>query len=87
VGGAVHARGVPRRRIFVSGVGYNDHAAPVCAVPALEGTYVSQHYHGFWGNHTYAGWVEDFTSRLGDRACSHRTVLDEFGVPMTTGID
>jgi endoglucanase len=81
------ARGIPRNRIFVSGVGYNDHVAPVCAVPALAGTYVSQHYYGFWGTHTYPGWVEDFTSRLGDQTCSDRTVLDEFGVPMTTGID
>ena len=81
------ARGIPRDRVFVSGVGYNDHVDAVCAAPALAGTYVSQHYYGFWGTHDAAGWKADFESRLGDQACSARTVLDEFGVPMTTGID
>lgn len=81
------ARGIPRDRVFVSGVGYNDHVDAVCAAPALAGTYVSQHYYGFWGTHDAAGWAADFESRLGDQACSARTVLDEFGVPMTTGID
>ncbi|MBT2503566.1 glycoside hydrolase family 5 protein [Curtobacterium sp. ISL-83] len=81
------AQGLPRNRIFVSGTGYNDHVDAVCAAPALAGTYVSQHYYGFWGTHSAADWAADFTSRLGDQACSARTVLDEFGVPMTTGID
>ncbi|MCS5485558.1 glycoside hydrolase family 5 protein [Curtobacterium flaccumfaciens pv. beticola] len=81
------ARGIPRDRVFVSGTGYNDHVDAVCAAPALAGTYVSQHFYGFWGTHDAAGWAADFESRLGDQACSARTVLDEFGVPMTTGID
>ena len=81
------AQGIPRNRIFVSGTGYNDHVNTVCGVAALDGTYVSQHYYGFWGSHDAAGWAADFASRLGDQECSARTVLDEFGVPMTTGID
>lgn len=81
------AQGIPRDRVFVSGTGYNDHVDAICAAPALDGTYVSQHYYGYWGTRNAAEWKADFESRLGDQACSNRTVLDEFGVPMTTGLD
>ncbi|SEG87942.1 Cellulase (glycosyl hydrolase family 5) [Nonomuraea solani] len=76
---------VPRNRIFVSGSGYNDNVTTVCADSRLNGTYLSLHHYGFWGTHTYAEWVTDLRDRIG--SCAARTVLDEFGSPMTTGLN
>ncbi|KUM76063.1 glycoside hydrolase family 5 protein [Streptomyces curacoi] len=77
---------VPRNRVFVSGAGYNDHVTSVCADPRLKGTYLSLHHYGFWKEYaTYDQWVADLKERIGD--CASRTVADEFGAPMTTGLD
>ncbi|GAA5700884.1 cellulase [Streptomyces avermitilis] len=77
---------VPRDRVFVSGAGYNDHVTSVCADPRLTGTYLSLHHYGFWKDYaTYDQWVSDLKERIGD--CAGRTVADEFGAPMTTGLD
>ena len=79
-------RSVPRNRVFVSGAGYNDHVTTVCADPRLKGTYLSLHHYGFWKDYaTYDQWVSDLKVRLGD--CANRTVADEFGAPMTTGLN
>ena len=77
----------PRNRIFVSGTGYNDNVTSVCADSRLNGTFLSLHHYGFWNpNQTsYSGWVSDFKSRIG--SCASRTVVDEWGAPMTTGLD
>lgn len=79
--------GVPRNHIFVSGTGYNDHVNTVCNDAALDGTYVSQHFYGYWATGTYAQWIDNLAGRLGEPSCSSRTVLDEFGSPMTNGIN
>ncbi|MFF5498417.1 glycoside hydrolase family 5 protein [Streptomyces aquilus] len=77
---------VPRNRVFVSGAGYNDHVTSVCADPRLKGTYLSLHHYGFWKSYaTYDEWVADLKARIGD--CANRTVADEFGAPMTTGLN
>lgn len=76
---------VPRNRVIVDGTGYADHVNSLCTTPALDGTYLALHDYGFWGTNTYAGWMADFASRIG--TCASRTVVDEFGAPMTTGID
>ena len=77
---------VPRGRVFVSGAGYNDHVTSVCADPRLKGTYLSLHHYGFWKDYaTYDQWVSDLKERIGN--CAGRTVADEFGAPMTTGLD
>lgn len=77
---------VPRDRVFVSGAGYNDHVTTVCADPRLKGTYLSLHHYGFWKSYaTYDQWVADLKERLGD--CASRTVADEFGAEMTTGLN
>ncbi|NUR03389.1 MAG: cellulase family glycosylhydrolase, partial [Streptomyces sp.] len=76
---------IPKNRIFVSGTGYNDNVTSVCADSRLNGTYLSLHHYGFWGTHTYSQWVTDFKNRIG--GCASRTVLDEFGAPMTTGLN
>jgi len=77
----------PRNRIFVSGTGYNDNVTYVCADSRLNGTFLSLHHYGFWNpNQTsYSGWVSDFKNRIG--SCASRTVVDEWGAPMTTGLD
>ncbi|WP_030669329.1 glycoside hydrolase family 5 protein [Streptomyces cellulosae] len=77
---------VPRNRVFVSGAGYNDHVTSVCADPRLKGTYLSLHHYGFWKDYaTYDQWVADLKERIG--TCANRTVADEFGAPMTTGLN
>ncbi|MDT7845851.1 glycoside hydrolase family 5 protein [Streptomyces justiciae] len=79
-------KSVPRNRVFVSGAGYNDHVTTVCADPRLKGTYLSLHHYGFWKSYaTYDEWVADLKVRIGD--CANRTVADEFGAPMTTGLN
>jgi hypothetical protein len=78
---------VPKNRIFTSGTGYNDNVTGVCADTRLTGTYLSLHHYGFWNTSqtSYAGWVSDLKNRLG--SCASRTVVDEWGAPMTTGLN
>jgi hypothetical protein len=76
---------VPANRVFVSGSGYNDNVTTVCSDSRLNGTYLSLHHYGFWGTHSYGDWVTDLKNRIG--SCASRTVLDEFGSPMTTGLN
>lgn len=78
---------IPRNRIFVSGTGYNDNVTTVCADSRLTGTFLSLHHYGFWNTSltTISGWVSDLKSRIG--SCASRTVVDEWGAPMTTGLN
>lgn len=76
---------IARNRVFVSGTGYNDHVNALCGYRALRGTYLSLHDYGYWNTQSYTDWLADFGNRIG--GCASRTVLDEFGSPMTTGID
>ncbi|NUQ95729.1 MAG: cellulase family glycosylhydrolase [Streptomyces sp.] len=77
---------VPRGRVVVSGTGYNDHVTGVGAASALNGTLLSLHYYGYWNSYTQESqWQSDLSGRIGSYAS--RTVIDEFGAPMTTGID
>jgi hypothetical protein len=76
---------VPRGRVLVSGTGYNDDVTGVGAAAALSGTLLSLHFYGFWAAHTTrAAWTADLTPRIGSYA--GRTVIDEAGAPMTTGL-
>ena len=79
--------GVPKNRVFVSGSGYNDNVTGVCADGRLAGTYLSLHHYGFWNTSqtSYDWWANDLKNRIG--SCASRTVLDEWGAPMTTGLD
>lgn len=78
---------VPKSRIFVSGTGYNDNVTSVCADSRLNGTFLSLHHYGFWNTSqtSVSGWVSDLENRIG--SCASRTVVDEWGAPMTTGLD
>ncbi|WP_435883330.1 glycoside hydrolase family 5 protein [Streptomyces tendae] len=75
---------VPKNRIVVSGTGYNSDVTSLCADDRLNGTHLSLHLYAFqFGEKTYADWIDEFESRIGD--CGKRTVLDEFGAPMDDG--
>lgn len=77
---------VPRGRVIISGTGYNDHVTGVGAASALSGTLLSLHYYGTWNSYTTESqWVSDLNSRIG--SYTSRTIIDEFGAPMTTGVN
>ncbi|MGN9843937.1 ricin-type beta-trefoil lectin domain protein [Nonomuraea sp. H19] len=79
-------RHVPRGRLIVSGTGYNDNVTGVGAAPELQGTLLSLHFYGFWASHTTeAEWKANLAPRIGEYA--HRTLIDEAGAPMTTGLN
>ena len=76
---------IPRARIVISGTGYNDNVTGVGAATALSGTVLSLHFYGFWNSYTTrAAWTADLSNRLG--SYSSRTIIDEAGSPMTTGL-
>ncbi|GAA5200295.1 ricin-type beta-trefoil lectin domain protein [Rugosimonospora acidiphila] len=78
---------IPKNRVFVSGTGYNDNVTSVCADSRFTGAYLSLHVYGFWNTSqtAYAGWVSDLRNRIG--SCASRTVVDEWGAEMTTGLN
>ncbi|GAA0943538.1 hypothetical protein GCM10009554_36850 [Kribbella koreensis] len=79
-------RDVPRGRVVISGTGYNDNVTGVGAVPALTGTLLSLHFYGFWDDATTeAEWLANLRPRIGQYGW--RTIIDEAGSPMTTGLN
>jgi hypothetical protein len=77
---------VPRKRVIISGTGYNDNVTGVGAAPQLDGTLLSLHFYGFWGSYTTeAGWLANLQPRIG--SYGWRTVIDEAGSPMTIGLN
>jgi len=76
---------IPRGRVLISGTGYNDNVTGVGASSALTGTLLSLHFYGFWASSTTrAAWTTNLSARLG--SYSSRTIIDEAGAPMTTGL-
>lgn len=77
---------VPRKRVIISGTGYNDDVTGVGAAPELEGTLLSLHFYGFWSDHTTEEeWKANLLPRIGEYGW--RTVVTEAGSPMTTGLN
>ena len=77
---------VPRGRVIISGTGYDDNVTAVGASSALSGTLLALHIYSTWANHTTeSAWVTELNNRIG--SYMSRTIIDEFGGPMTTGID
>lgn len=77
---------VPRKRVIISGTGYNDDVTGVGAAEELEGTLLSLHFYGFWANHTTEDeWKQNLLPRIGEYGW--RTVVSEAGSPMTTGLN
>ncbi len=78
--------GIPRGRVLISGTGYNDNVTGVGAATALNGTLLSLHFYGYWASDTTrTAWTANLSNRLG--SYSSRTIIDEAGAPMTTGLD
>ena len=77
---------VPRGRVVISGTGYNDHVTGVGAAPELTGTLLSLHFYGFWASSTAEQeWLANLRPRIGEYGW--RTIIDEAGAPMTTGLN
>jgi hypothetical protein len=76
---------ISRGQVLISGTGYNDSVTGVGAASALTGTLLSLHFYGYWNSYTTrSAWTADLSRRLG--SYSSRTVIDEAGSPMTTGL-
>src|SRR4051794_21058748 len=79
-------RSVPRGRFVISGTGYNDDVTGVGAARGLKGTLLSLHFYGFWASDTTeAAWKANLEPRIGPYGW--RTIIDEAGAPMTTGLN
>ncbi|GAA1578360.1 hypothetical protein GCM10009789_34840 [Kribbella sancticallisti] len=77
---------VPRKQVVISGTGYNDNVTGVGAAPELKGTLLSLHFYGFWDDATTeAEWLANLRPRIG--SYGWRTIIDEAGSPMTTGLN
>jgi hypothetical protein len=77
-----HSPSVPASRVLIDGTGYADNVTAEGASSSLNGTYLVLHYYGSHGNESYAQRVSALTGNIGSYA--NRTVMDEFGAPMTT---
>jgi Ricin-type beta-trefoil lectin domain len=73
---------VSASRVLIDGTGYAGNVTAEGASSNLNGTYLVLHYYGSNGNESYAQRVSDVTGDIGSYA--NRTVMDEFGAPMTT---
>jgi hypothetical protein len=77
---------VPRNRVFISGSGYNQDIKTMCADGRFDGTYLSLHHYTFFsGAKTYDAWMSFLKDAIG--SCASRTIIDEFGAPMDTGLN
>lgn len=78
---------VPRGRVIVAGTGYDDDVNPVGADPRFAGCILELHIYGFWHPTwtTQREWRDSMMAGLGRH--SARTLVGEWGAPMTTGTD
>jgi hypothetical protein len=78
---------LPRNRIVVAGTGYDANIGPVGRDSRLNGTLLSLHIYSVFGtvHTTEQAWIDQVNSQLG--GYGSRTIVTEFGVPMTTGVN
>ncbi len=77
---------VPRGRIMVSGSGYSEDMIAIGNDSRFSDCLLSMHIYAFWGTYTSEEqWRQLFRQRVGNHY--NRTVVTEYGVPMTTGIN
>jgi endoglucanase len=77
---------VPKGRILLGGTGYSENVTGVGADSRFNGCLLAIHDYSFFVNNsitTATQWENRFQSNVG--AYASRTVLTEFGAPMTTG--
>jgi Ca2+-binding RTX toxin-like protein len=75
-------------KVIISGTGYNSYLGDVGSDYRLKDCLLSLHIYTFgnWPHHTTeAEWLQELKNRLADKQI--RAIVDEFGVPMTTGLD
>ncbi|MEV6824986.1 cellulase family glycosylhydrolase [Amycolatopsis sp. NPDC051102] len=82
-----HYPNVPRGRIVVAGTGTDTNLGPVGADSRLNGTLLSLHLYSVFGisHNTEAAWITEFKNHL--KGYGSRTIVTEFGVPMSTGVN
>jgi endoglucanase len=78
---------VPKGRVIVAGTGYDDNVVPVGRDSRFAGCILQLHIYGFWHDTWTAQkqWSDSMNSALGSYAA--RTIVGEWGAPMTTGTD
>jgi hypothetical protein len=86
-GFVAHYPKVPRGRIVVAGSGTDTNLGTVGADSRLSGTLLSLHLYSVFGisHNTEAAWVTELNNHL--RGYASRTIVTEFGVPMSTGVN
>ena len=78
--------GINRGKIIVAGSGYSDHVVSIGDDSRFDGCLFAQHIYNWWGNHTsVTGWENELRDRIGPY--TNRTIVTEYGAPMTTGLD
>lgn len=83
---AAHSN-IPHSRVIIAGTGYDDNVTGVGAASALSGTLLALHIYASWDpSYTQESqWTALLNSEIGSYAS--RTIIEEFGAPMTTGVD
>lgn len=78
---------IPPSRIVLSGTGYNTDVTQLGADPRFNGTTLSVHDYTFFnpGDTTEEQFAAGIAKEVG--AYANRTIIDEFGAPMTDGTD
>lgn len=78
---------VPKGRVLLGGTGYSENVIPIGSDNQFDGTLLSLHNYAFWDKSmtSESGWESNWRSRFG--VYGSRTVVTEFGAPMTTGLD
>ena len=77
---------VPRCRVLVGGISYDDDVYVMGQDSSFNGCLLSQHIYPWWGSYTTVPlWKYALIGRVDTFA--NRTILTEYGAPMTTGID
>jgi hypothetical protein len=78
---------VAKGRVFVGGTGYCQNIPAVATSAITQGCLYSVHDYGFW-NSTDTSHIDFYNHLSGEvGAYASRTVLTEFGAPMTTGLN
>ncbi|WP_075187774.1 RICIN domain-containing protein [Teredinibacter haidensis] len=78
---------VPRSRVLLGGTGYSENVISIGSDSQFDGCLLSLHNYAFWNNSrtSESEWESDWRSRIG--MYGSRTVVTEYGAPMTTGLD
>lgn len=75
---------VPRGRIVLGGTGYSENVSNIGGYSQFSDCLLSQHLYAWWGNYTStAQWESALNNAIG--SYTDRTIITEFGAPMTTG--